>query len=232
MCTSRRGRQISLSSHFYHALHPVQRKCNWLLTMIYICPQCFQSFLQHPYQRGTRSFRPQWPQLYFKPEVWNGPAFMQLTAWWWLSLHVSQHWTKIFIVDKKVARDKTLTELATGNVASTNANRSNRPASKDPSVIFCFNCGEPGHKSPVCPKGKGGETKENKIKTSANIVRNNNNRTNKPRPRKKDSAQPAIVLFCPRCEPTLTYFNRIIWNTSTWHSNQTQKTRKSDRGVP
>jgi hypothetical protein len=39
-------------------------------------------------------------------------------------------------------------------------------------------------------------------------------------------------LFCPRCEPTLTYFNRIIWNTSTWHSNQTQKTRKSDRGVP
>jgi hypothetical protein len=102
--------------------------------------------------------------------------------------------TKFFTINEKVARDKTLTKLAIGNVASTNSHHPIRSTPKDPTKIICFNCGEPGHKSPDCPKGKGGETKDNKVNTSADMAHNNNNnRPKKPRPSKKDSAQPAIV---------------------------------------
>jgi len=101
--------------------------------------------------------------------------------------------TKFFTINEKVARDKTLTKLAIGHVASSNPHHPIKSTPRDPSKIICFNCGAPGHKSPDCPKGKGGEPKDNKVHTSANMARNNNNRPKKPRPRKKDSAQPAIV---------------------------------------
>jgi hypothetical protein len=101
--------------------------------------------------------------------------------------------TKFFTINEKAARDKMLIKLAIGNVAFTNPNRPIRSTPKDPTKIICFNCGEPCHKSPDCPKRKGGETKDIKVKTSANMARNNSNRSKKSRPYKKDSAQPAIV---------------------------------------
>jgi hypothetical protein len=59
------------------------------------------------------------------------------------------------MINKKVARDKSLTKIASGNLASLRPTVSQSTSNKP---IICLKCGEPGHKSPDRPKNKQGGT--------------------------------------------------------------------------
>lgn len=101
--------------------------------------------------------------------------------------------TKFFTIDKKVSRDKTLTWIATRNMASGRPPNSSRPSKhvpRDAKDIICFKYGEPGHKSPDCPKGKG---KTGEVANAANGNNSKKRFTKNSRHRKTDKAQPALV---------------------------------------
>jgi hypothetical protein len=125
--------------------------------------------------------------------------------------------TKFFTIDEKASRDKSLTKIATGKMASgkpLTSSRTVKNAPWDAKDIICFKCGEPGHNSPDCPKGKDmkGET--------ANIASGNNNKKKRQNInshlRKTDKAQPALV-----CSTQVVNFPDPILVASpvaTWHN--------------
>jgi hypothetical protein len=98
-----------------------------------------------------------------------------------------------------------------------NTSHSTKPAPKDTKNIICFKFGEPGHKSPNCPKGK--DMKDE----SANAANGNNTKKTRSaknsHPRKTDIAQPALVCSAqafnlpdpiPTDNPVLTWHNIVF----------------------
>jgi len=109
--------------------------------------------------------------------------------------------TKFFTIDEKVAWDKTLTRIASGNSASARPNTSTHklPEAK---AIICFKCRKPGHKSPACPQNRKQDTSvgaQATTTTKDTLTKNttpthqNTTKTKHNRSRSSAKAEPAIV---------------------------------------